>query len=144
MLDAYKDSVANDVSHDITMDCVDALGKAHTLDATLGYEPTDPYAVTLTFYVPGDSVVWTISRELLAAGLQEPAGDGDVHVWPETDALGQPTVLIELCSPDGHLLASAATRDIRYFLGRSFTMVPEGTEVEHFDVDSLLSRLLAS
>ncbi len=144
MLDAFKDSVANDVSHDISMDCVDALGKAHTLEATLGYEPTDPFAVTLTFYVPGDSVVWTFSRDLLADGLHEPAGDGDVHIWPELDVQGAPTVLIELCSPDGHLLASAAARDIRYFLARSYAVVADGAEEQHFDVESLLSRLLTN
>ncbi len=82
MRDAFKDSVTDDVNHDVTMDCVDACGNAHTLEATFGYTPSDPYAVTLTFHVPGEAVVWTFSRELLMLGLDEPAGDGDVHVWP--------------------------------------------------------------
>lgn len=144
MRDAFKDSVTDDVNHDVTMDCVDSCGNAHTLEATLGYAPADPYAVTLSFHVPGEPVVWTFSRELLMLGLDEPAGDGDVHVWPETDSSGSAGVMIELCSPDGHLLALARTRDIRRFLTRSCMLVPVDSETTFLDIDGLLDQLLAT
>lgn len=144
MRDAFKDSVTDDVFHDVTMDCVDSCGNAHTLEATLGYTATDPYAVTLTFNVPEDKVVWTFSRELLMLGLDEPAGDGDVHVWPETDSTGSAGVMIELCSPDGHLLALARTRDVRRFLTLSCRLVPVDSESQHLDIDGLLSQLFTA
>lgn len=146
MRDTFKESVADDVRHDVTMDCVDACGNAHTLEAAFGYDAKDPYAVTLTFYVPGDSVVWTFGRELLLSGLHDPAGDGDVHVWPEGDLDGSPAtaVMIELCSPDGHLLALVNGNDVRRFLNRTYALVPVGHEAKSLDLDGLLTLLLAS
>jgi Streptomyces sporulation and cell division protein, SsgA len=146
MRDVFKESVAQDVRHDVTIECVDACGNAHTLDAAFGYDPKDPYAVTMTFYVPGDCVVWTFGRELLLTGLHDPAGDGDVHVWPEGDTDGSPAsaVMVELCSPDGHLLALVRGTDVQRFLNRTYDLVPVGNEEAHLDLDSLLTQLLAS
>jgi hypothetical protein len=40
-------------------------------------------AIRMAFHVGTDEpVVWIFARELLAAGLASPAGDGDVRVWP--------------------------------------------------------------
>lgn len=146
MRDVFKDSVADDVRHDVTIECVDACGNPHTLEAAFGYDPKDPYAVTMTFYVPGDHVVWTFGRELLLTGIHDPAGDGDVHVWPEgeTDGSQASAVMVELCSPDGHLLALVRGNDVRRFLNRTYEHVPVGTEAAHLDLDGLVSQLLAS
>jgi Streptomyces sporulation and cell division protein, SsgA len=146
MRDAFKDSVADDVRHDVTVDCIDVRGNPHTLPASLGYEPTDPYAATLTFYLPGERVVWAFGRDLLLAGLSEPAGDGDVHVWPEVTSLrarSVAAVMIELCSPDGQLLALVHAEDVRQFLSLTYALVPAGTESRHLDLDGLISRLIA-
>ena len=56
------------LAQDIEMDCVDAAGQSMRLDASLGYQPSDPYAVAVTFRTPGGDVVWTFARELLARG----------------------------------------------------------------------------
>ncbi|MGL5808559.1 MAG: SsgA family sporulation/cell division regulator [Nocardioides sp.] len=144
MRDGFTDSVTEAVHYDITVECVDGYGKTHTLNATLGYRASDPYAVTMAFHVPGDTVVWTFGRELLTTGLRAPAGDGDVHVWHERDDVKGDRVLIELCSPDGQLLASARADDVRHFLTRTGRAVPYGAESEHLDIDLLLTHLLTA
>lgn len=49
----------------------------------LRYEVGDPYAIRMTFHLPGDApVTWAFGRELLLDGLNSPSGDGDVHIGP--------------------------------------------------------------
>lgn len=130
------------VTQDVTIECVDATGNVTALDAALGYSPADPYAVTATFFTAAGDVVWTFARDLLSRGLSEPAGDGDVHVWPCLDADGRAVVIIELCSPDGELVAQARTQDIYRFVSRSLALVPAGLESAHLDMDVLIDQLL--
>ena len=52
-------------------------------------------------------------------------------------------VSIELSSPDGHLVLMARTSDVSDFITRSFAVVPDGEETQHFDVDALISQVLA-
>lgn len=43
----------------------------------LRYETGDPYAVRLTFHLPGDApVTWAFGRELLIDGVNRPSGEG--------------------------------------------------------------------
>ena len=87
-------------------------------------------------------MVWIFARELLARGLTSPAGQGDVHIWPCLDAIGRATVIIELCSLDGELVAQAGTQDISRFVNRSLATVPADTETDHMDIDQLINQLL--
>ena len=54
--------------------------------ALLCYDPTDPFAVRIAFGDsdddPDGAITWLLSRELLQTGLESPAGDGDVRLWP--------------------------------------------------------------
>src|SRR5829696_8218108 len=60
--------------------------------ALLCYDAADPFAVRIAFGDVGDEngvveldeggIAWLLSRELLQAGLEAPAGDGDVRLWP--------------------------------------------------------------
>ena len=52
-------------------------------------------------------------------------------------------VSIELSSPDGHLVLLARATDVNDFISRSFAVVPQGEESVHFDVDGLISQVLA-
>lgn len=131
------------VTQAMTMRCVDAQGESVLLEATLGYDTTDPYAVTATFSTDLCEVVWTFARELLSQGLTDPAGEGDVHLWPCLDAHGRAVVVIELSSPDGELLVQAPTNDVTRFINRTLARVPVGTEGDHIDVDQLIDLLLA-
>ena len=133
---------ADVLTHDLALLCVDPVGTLTTVEAALGYDPADPFAVTITFVTVEGDVVWTFARDLLARGLTGPAGEGDVHIWPCVDADGGATVIIELCSPDGELVAQAGTRDVYQFLGRSLAAVPAGTETDRIDLDQLIDQLL--
>ncbi|WP_245644489.1 SsgA family sporulation/cell division regulator [Nocardioides jensenii] len=132
------------VTQEVTMRCVDSEGESVVLEATLGYHATDPYAVTATFRTEICEVVWTFARELLTQGLTDPAGEGDVHVWPCLDANGRAVVIIELSSPDGELLVQAPTAEITRFVNRTLACVPVGTESMHIDVDQLIGQLLTA
>lgn len=131
------------VTNQITMRCVDDQGASVVLDAVLGYDARDPYAVTATFSTDYYEVVWTFARDLLLRGLTDPSGEGDVHVWPCLDARGRSVVIIELSSPDGELSVQAPTADVTRFINRTLARVPVGTESEHIDVDQLIGQLLA-
>jgi len=130
------------ISQDITMECVDAAGNVTALEASLGYDPADPYAVTATFRTGAGSVVWTFARDLLSSGLTSPTGEGDVHVWPCLDASGRAVVIVELSSPDGELIAQARTSDVYRFVSRSLALVPAGLETGYLDMDVLIEQLL--
>jgi hypothetical protein len=143
MREQQHDVNAGVINQDISMDCVDPSGTVTSLDATLGFNPADPYAVTVAFRTPAGSVVWTFARDLLSRGLTTPSGEGDVHVWPCLDAAGRAVVIIELTSPDGELVAQAATQDIYRFVSRTLAIVPAGLESSYVDMDELIDQILA-
>ncbi|HSX01496.1 MAG TPA: SsgA family sporulation/cell division regulator [Candidatus Saccharimonas sp.] len=114
------------------------------------YDPADPYAISVTFSAEADSaeadsadaVTWTLSRELLAAGLGGPSGLGDVRVWPWQTARGD-FVALALASPDGCALFEVPRLALVRFMRRTYIVVPRGCETDHLDVDGAISRLLA-
>jgi hypothetical protein len=129
------------VTHDLAMESVNAVGTRITAEVAFGYDPADPYAVTATFRTATGDVAWTFARDLLARGLTDPAGEGNVHLWPCLDASGRAAVTIELCSPDGELVVRARTADIYRFVSRSLAAVPAGLENDHLDLDHLIEQL---
>ncbi len=134
----------SDVTLDITVECMDDRGIRHEIDTVLGYRRSDPFAVAMTFVTSEGHLVWTFGRDLLTRGTESPVGEGDVHVSPAISISGRAMVSIELSSPDGHLVLLARASDINDFLTRSVAVVPQGTESDHFDVDMLITQVLAS
>jgi hypothetical protein len=113
--------------------------------ASLRYDPIDPYAVHVLFHAEsagGEAVGWSFARELLVAGLDEPAGIGDVRVWPWATPRGD-FVALALSSPDGNALFEVPRSVLVRFLRRTYVVVPRGREADHLDVDTAVSRLLA-
>ncbi|MEU9078909.1 SsgA family sporulation/cell division regulator [Kitasatospora sp. NPDC048538] len=125
------------------------------LRVVLTYLPADPFAVRMAFPAEfslddpaadgagpgepgGEDVVWVFARQLLSAGLELPAGVGDVHVRP---ASGRRT-MVELRAPEGTALIRFDTADLRRFLWHSRLLVPEGEEHLHLDADRALAELL--
>ena len=94
---------------------------AEHLEGELSFDPADPYAVTMHLEARSGSVTWTFARELLAEGLFDPSGDGDVQVWPCLSNTGEAVVIVELCSPDGTALLQTASRAVQAFVTRSST-----------------------
>ena len=134
----------SDVALDITVECMDERGTRHQIDTVLGYRSSDPFAVAMTFVTSDGNLVWTFGRDLLMRGTESPVGEGDVHVAPAIGLTGRAMVSIELSSPDGHLGLLARSSDITAFLARTIAVVAPGMESEFFDVDMLITQVLAS
>ena len=143
-MDYSMDTAPFVVSQSLTLDLIDASGAATPLDAELQYDPRDPYAVTTVFLTGRSQVRWTFGRDLLATGLYEPSGDGDVHVWPCLDSEGHAVVIIELCSPDGEALVQARTGDLQSFVERMNQAVARGAESDLVDVDAAIAAIFAA
>ncbi|MFJ4687883.1 SsgA family sporulation/cell division regulator [Streptomyces sp. NPDC091377] len=113
----------------------------------LRYEASDPYAVRLTFHLPGDApVTWVFGRELLVDGMAAPCGEGDVHVAPaENDPIGETLIRLQVGSDQALFRSSAAP--LVAFLDRTDKLVPFGQEgaLADFDahLDEALDRILA-
>jgi len=112
------------------------------LMASLRYTAEDPYAIRMAFHVGTDEPVeWIFSRELLAAGMDGPAGEGDVHVWPAADH-GLGLLNIALSSPFGHAHFEAPMNAIAEFLARTFAVIPADEESAFVNIDDELDELL--
>jgi hypothetical protein len=130
------------VAQQLTMYCVDGRGVPRPLEASFSYAPIDPYAVWITFHSGAGDVRWAVCRTLIAKGLTEPVGDGDIQLWPSIDDEGRAIVVFEFCSPDGELVAHTHTADLHTFLFRTLAAVPFGTERTHLDMDTIISALI--
>jgi len=132
------------LSQAISLSCLDPWGRTVDVPTTLGYRQDDPYAVSLTFHSHAGDVVWFVSRTLLLQGLAQPAGEGDVKVYPSIDDAARAVAILDFSSPDGRLVAQASSHEIQSFLARTFAAVPVGMESRHLDLDGLLADLLGS
>ncbi|MBA4862963.1 SsgA family sporulation/cell division regulator [Streptomyces sp. PSKA54] len=113
----------------------------------LSYETRDPYAVRLTFHLPGDApVTWAFGRELLVDGVVAPCGDGDVRIAPTGDKMFD-EVLITLQVSTDQAMFKAGVAPLVAFLDRTDKLVPLGQEraLADFDanLDETLDRILA-
>ncbi|MFC1410560.1 SsgA family sporulation/cell division regulator [Streptacidiphilus sp. N1-12] len=119
---------------------------AFEVDVRLGYNPADPYAVRLTFHLPGDaSVTWMLSRELLLDGLSCRSGEGDVVVEPVPgEDLEFPDVRIRLNSPAGTAVLYSPALPLIEFLARTDQVLPMGEEQAMDELEQQLSLILDS
>ncbi|MGW7050176.1 SsgA family sporulation/cell division regulator [Streptomyces sp. NPDC054887] len=114
----------------------------------LRYATGDPYAVRMTFHLPGDTpVTWAFGRELLLDGLVEPCGDGDVRIEPMTGPDDHLDVRIRLQVAGDRALFRASAAPLVAFLDRTDRLVPLGRECDLGDfeenLDEALGRILA-
>lgn len=129
------------VSEDVELDFVDEEGRRASLDAEMVYDQRDPFAMSMVFKTL-PPVTWTFSRELLTTGMFEPAGEGDVHIWPCLSGNGQAVVIFEFSSPDGEVLVQAGLRECTRFVHRMQESVPLGDELEYLNLDAAINQLL--
>jgi sporulation and cell division protein SsgA len=113
--------------------------------AVLSYEVGDPFAVRIGFGDAGeptdDGITWLLGRELLAAGLERPAGDGDVRLWPARTS--GDVLYLHLRAPSGEALFEVSRATVAAFLQRTEELVPPGEETAALDVDEELAVLLS-
>jgi hypothetical protein len=136
------DTVPASITRGLALELLDANGTATPLAAELRYDKSDPYAVAACFLAGETQVQWVFARDLLKAGIHQPTGDGDVHIWPCLDSLGHAATIIELSSPDGEALIQARTDELYEFLAEAEALVRSGTEGDHVDVEGALVNLL--
>jgi hypothetical protein len=118
----------------------------------LCYDAADPYAVRIAFgdiggrsgvVDPDDGgISWLVSRELLAAGLEGPSGDGDVRAWPAHSATD--VLFLHLRAPSGEALFELSRATVAAFLRQTETLVPTGTESDLLGLDDELHVLLSN
>jgi Streptomyces sporulation and cell division protein, SsgA len=134
------------ITHPLTLELIDAGGGTTNVSAELTYDVADPYAISAGFCVQqqasDEPVCWVFARALLATGVYEPVGDGDVHIWPCLNARGEAVTVIELSSPDGEALMQALTSDVCAFLRQTESLVPVGAETTYIDLDDTITKLL--
>lgn len=113
-----------------------------TVPVVLRYDGADPLALRIVFppevSLDDSEVVWTFARELVATGLREPAGHGDVHVWP----CGRAQTVFEFRAPEGVALVQFDSTALRRFLKSSYAVVPEGDESKNLDVEQHVGSLI--
>lgn len=118
--------------------------------ALLCYDPADPFAVRIAFGEVGDGgevdadeadVAWLVSRELLQQGLNGPAGDGDIRLWPARTA--SDVLFLHLRAPSGEALFELSRATVAGFLAQSEKLVASGTEDQLLDLDLELELLLS-
>ncbi|MFF0791394.1 SsgA family sporulation/cell division regulator [Streptomyces spiralis] len=121
---------------------VAAAPRMPSIPATLRYDRRDPFAVRMTFPAPatleGVEVCWTFARDLLAAGLHEPDGHGDVRVRP----YGYDRTVLEFHAPEGTAVVHVRSEQIRRFLHATSELVPVGLEHLQLDLDRDLAELM--
>ncbi|WP_031088859.1 SsgA family sporulation/cell division regulator [Streptomyces sp. NRRL WC-3549] len=116
--------------------------RMETLPATLHYDRKDPFAVRMAFpgsaTLEGTEVSWEFSRDLLATGMNTPAGMGDVRVRP----FGYDRTVLEFHAVEGIAMVHVRTAELRRFLERAQRLVPPGEEFRFLDMDRDLTELL--
>jgi hypothetical protein len=115
------------------------------LDAELRYDPSDPFAVSLAIGVScGDPVVWTFARDLLAAGISQPAGEGDITIEPDPLAAmdGAERLLRITLATDCLATLLAPVHRVMEFLVETYAVVPTRSELDRVDLDAEIAALL--
>ena len=117
--------------------------------ALLSYEAADPFAVRITFgetavgpEAADDGVTWLVGRDLLRVGLDRPAGDGDVRVWPASATAD--VLFLHLRAPSGEALFELSRATLAAFLRETEVLVPAGAEAAVLDLDEELAALLSN
>jgi hypothetical protein len=115
------------------------------LDAELRYDPEDPFAVALAIGVEcGEPVIWTFARDLLAAGVSAPSGEGDITIEPDlTGSFDDADRTLRITLATDCLATMLASSDrVVEFLVETYAIVPTGSELDRVDLDAEIAALL--
>jgi hypothetical protein len=108
------------------------------------YSAYDPFAVSVAVRARHDRwVEWLVGRELVVAGLDAPAGEGDVRMRP-LSVQGYDIVEIEISSNDGRAVLEVDRALLRTFVASTLEVVALGAEADRMDLDSEIARITRS
>jgi hypothetical protein len=119
--------------------------------ALLLYDAADPFAVRIAFgdtaaddgaADPEGTITWLLSRDLLRSGLEQPAGDGDVRLWPARATAD--VLYLHLRAPSGEALFELSRASVAAFLRQTEAIVPLGRETDRLGLDDELQALLSN
>jgi Streptomyces sporulation and cell division protein, SsgA len=128
----------------VAVERFDETGSLVQSDALFSYDPADPFAVTLVLNAFPRDVRWTFARDLLIDGRFEPAGAGDVVVFPFLDPeSGSAMTVLELRSPGGQFMSQMPQQALQSFVRAMLDTVPLGAESDLIDLDRLVDLLVA-
>jgi hypothetical protein len=110
----------------------------------LGWRVADPLAVGLELTSTPDHPAlprgtWVVLRDFLRYGLEEPTGDGEVRISPETD---EGSVSIRLARDGRPAWVKVPTETVRTFLDETEAILPSGEESSEEALDALIAALL--
>ncbi len=88
--------------------------------------------------VDGEHVVWSFLRDLIADGVDGPAGMGDVQFYPHLSG----RICLTLSAPEGELTLMCLRRELVDFVEDTYFRVPRGAEQVDVDVDAELFLLI--
>ncbi|MFJ1707781.1 SsgA family sporulation/cell division regulator [Kitasatospora sp. NPDC088346] len=109
----------------------------------LEYDAADPFAVRLTFHLPGgEPVTWVFARELMVDGISRPSGEGDVRIEPVGAELTEARIVLH--SPEGAAELRAESPALIAFLARTDRLVAMGEEATAGDLDAQLAGILSA
>jgi len=130
------------VQAEVIMSFVVSEELAFRIPVGLDFDRADPYAVRLTFDLPGDApVTWAFGRELLLDGLSRPSGEGDVRIEPASpEHLGE--VFINLQVGPERALFKVSAAPLVAFLDRTDRLVPLSEEEVCDTLEAVLDRIL--
>ncbi|MEU6526936.1 SsgA family sporulation/cell division regulator [Streptomyces sp. NPDC046924] len=115
--------------------------------AHLGYDPADPFAVTVVFSHEGRILArWQLDREMLFDGLTRPTGTGDVRLRPESPGVGRELRMefFGAARADGgrhHAVVFVWAEAVGDFLRETYRAVAPGDE--EVRLDDFLADVLA-
>ncbi len=113
---------------------------AESVEVTLAYEPSDPFAVTLMISRAHEDLTWVFSRDLLADGLRSmsPIGEGCISI----QATSVLTEIRHTFADDTSMSLRLPWWNTREFIRLCHAEVPRGQEVT--DVDAWVAALTGS
>jgi hypothetical protein len=133
------DVVMNVIAHSVGDDM-----RLEPMPTVLVYEPKDPLAVRMEFFLPdGGEQPWTFARDLLidAAVFGMNTGEGYIHLQPG-DVNGEPIVMFCFRNRSGHGHAFINRAELREFVRQSLVEVPREKENCAKAVDAFLKEVL--
>lgn len=85
-----------------------------------------------------EHIVWSFLRDLVADGVNSPAGLGDVQIYPHLSG----RICVSLTPPDGELTLMCLRRELVDFVEDTYFRVPRGKEHDDLGVDAELFLLI--